>query len=440
MAVIQAFRAVRPAGDKASLVAALPYDVYSREEAAAAVRGKPDSFLNIDRPETAFGPSFDMYSPAAYDHAAALYEEFKEKGILLKEEQPCLYLYEETMGGHTQTGVAALSSVDDYLNGVCRKHENTVEAKERDRIRHIERLSAQTGPIFLAYHRDAEIERMKEDVKTAEPLYDFVSDDGIRHRVWRIADPALISAMKQAFEKAGCSYIADGHHRAASAVKVALERRAQYPGYTGDEEFNYFLSVLFPETDLKILDYNRVVKTLGGLSPQSLLEAISEKTDIIETGTVTREELEANRVEKGAVDNAGAALEEKLRPAERHSMGLYLDGRTYLLRWKEELLRKTASDPVRSLDVSLLQEEVLSGLLGIEDPRTDRRLSFTGGIAGIGRPVREAADCGGAAFIMYPTSMEELMRVADAGMLMPPKSTWFEPKLRSGLFIHEFER
>ncbi|MBQ2040957.1 MAG: DUF1015 domain-containing protein [Lachnospiraceae bacterium] len=442
MADIRPFRAVRPAPEHAADVAALPYDVYSREEAADKVKGHPLSFLNIDRPETMFDPDEDMYADKVYAAAAGRYEQQKAEGIYRQDAMPCFYIYEETMDGRRQTGIAALSSVDDYLHNVCKKHENTVEEKERDRIRHVDTLSAQTGPIFLSYHGTPKISGIVSSWKEKRPEYDFVSDDGIGHRVWVIDDRDTVDELRAAFGELDATYIADGHHRAASAVKVALKRReaAAAAGMRDDEirsaEFNYFLSVLFPDEELKIMDYNRVVRDLNAYTPDDFLEAVSDKFEVQMTSLSCRE--------KDADD--------LMRPREKYEIGMYLNGRSYLLRLKEAYRNAVKDDPVQSLDVSVLQNEVLAPLLGIGDPRTDKRIRFIGGIRGLGELVRDAdrytseqtpdskAAGPAVAFAMYPTDIRELFRVADAGLLMPPKSTWFEPKLRSGLFIHEFER
>lgn len=441
MAVVRPFKAVRPAPEAVSKVASLPYDVYSRAEAAAAVRGKPLSFLNIDRPETMFEPEHDMYAPEVYEAAKERYESQKRDGVYISEKKACYYIYELTMEGRTQTGIAALSSVDDYLKGVCRKHENTVESKELDRIRHVDVMSAQTGPIFLAYHGREDINVIVAGWKKAQnPVYDFVSEDGIRHRVWVIDDDETISKLDKLFEGLEATYIADGHHRAASAVKVALKRRKEaLDNGRPDEnaEYNYFLSVLFPDSELKIYDYNRVVRDLNGLTKDGFLTALSDIYDIRRLAPG----------QEALKEDAGA-----LRPVRKYDVGLYLAGEAYMLSLKDEIKKQVSGDPVKSLDVSVLQDHVLSPILGIRDPRTDKRIEFIGGIRGMseliaradkytGENAGNAALCGkgpAAAFAMYPTSIDELLNVADAGLLMPPKSTWFEPKLRSGLFIHEF--
>ena len=430
MAQIRPFRAVRPAEGYEARIAALPYDVYDQGEARRAVAGKPLSFLCIDRAETQLPEGTDPYSPEVYRKAAALYAQEKAEGYFIQEETPCYYIYRLTMEGRSQTGLAACSAVSDYLSGVCKKHENTVQKKEEDRIRHVRALEAQTGPIFLAYRKDAVISELLAGETEKPPLYDFVSEDGIGHKLWRISDPEVISAITERFAEAvPCTYIADGHHRAASAVKAALALRedanqaaagAQRPqdGRAREENpYDYFLSVLFPDEELCILDYNRVVKELGGGRVGELLSELAKSF----------------RVEP--LPGGGKLPEEG--PSEPGCFHMYLSGSWYGLRLREELRRERARDPVRSLDVSALQELVLEPLFGIGDPRTDERIEFVGGIRGRGILQEKADRYGGAAFALYPTSISQLMAVADAGRLMPPKSTWFEPKLRSGLLIHE---
>ncbi len=412
MAVIRPFCCIRPAGELAGRVAALPYDVYSREEAKREVEGEPLSFLSVDRAEAGLPDTVDAYDGQVYEKAREVLARFEREGVLIREEEPCMYLYELTMDGHTQTGIAACAAVDDYLNGVVKKHENTREDKERDRIRHVDALNAQTGPIFLAYRARKGLRALFEEIKEGEALYDFEAADGIRHRVFRIGEAERITALIKEIGEAGDVYIADGHHRAASAVKVALKRRKERPDYDGSEEFNYFLSVLFPDDELRILPYNRVVRDLNGLSAEAFLERVQEHFRIVEP------------------DGA----QEAKHPSEKGRMGMLLDGTWYVLEAREEI---RSEDPIRGLDVSLLQDYILAPVLGVEDPRTDQRIEFIGGIRGSAELKRRCGDDMRVAFSMYPTSMKELLAVADAGLLMPPKSTWFEPKLRSGLFIHE---
>lgn len=409
MATIRPFRCVRPTADVAGRVAALPYDVYNRQEAKAEVQKEPLSFLKIDRAETGFPDSVDPYAPEVYQRARELLQKEIADGIYTRDEDSAYYVYELTMDGRAQTGLAACAAVDDYLNNVIKKHENTREDKEQDRITHVDTCNAQTGPIFLAYRSNEIVNRVVGQVKQEEPLYDFTASDGIGHRVWKISDSAKVEAVQQAFAQIEQIYIADGHHRAASAVKVGLKRRESHPDFTGEEEFNYFLSVLFPDEELLIMDYNRVVKDLNGLSASDFLGKVK---DIFE-------------VEK---------LDTQEKPKEKGQISMYLEGNWYSLKIKEQ---DKSADPVEGLDVSLLQKLLLQPVLGIENPKTDERIDFVGGIRGLGElEKRVSTDCA-VAFAMYPTSIGELFGVADAGKLMPPKSTWFEPKLRSGLFIHE---
>ena len=414
MAEIGPFICVRPAEALASRVAALPYDVYNRAEAKTETQREPLSFLAIDRAETGLPDTVDTYADEVYERARALYQARLADGTFLLDPDRCYYLYELTMNGRSQTGIVAAASIDDYINGVILRHENTREDKEIDRIRHVDTLSAQTGPIFLAF-RDAPAltELIARIRKTETPLYSFVSPDGIGHRVFKAADPADIRAIHEAFAGISSIYIADGHHRAASAVKVGLKRRQEHPGYTGEEEFNYFLSVLFPASELAILPYNRVVKDLAGLTPEAFLANVSEKFEIAPLA---------------AADAA---------PVRKGTFGLYMDGSWRLLTLRKEEAEKRAADPVESLDVSVLQDLILAPVLKIADPRTDARIDFVGGIRGTGELMKRCGEGWKLAFSMYPTGIDELFAVADAGRLMPPKSTWFEPKLRSGLFIHE---
>lgn len=410
MAEIKPFRCIRPNKEVASCVAALPYDVYSREEAKREVEKNPQSFLGIDRAETQFDDSVDIYDAKVYEKAGALLEKWQDEGVLISDESECYYIYELVMDGRAQTGIVACASVDDYISGVIAKHENTREDKEQDRIRHVDVTDAHTGPIFLAYRSDAELDRIVETVKQSEPLYDFTAEDGVGHRVWSVGDAGLTAGIEQRFAAIPRLYIADGHHRAASAVKVGLKRRAEHPGYTGKEPFNYFLSVIFPDDQLMIMPYNRVVKDLNGYGEEEFLAQVQK----------------AFAVEK---------LGEKAVSLEcRHQMGLYLGGNWYRITVKPDYI---VEDPVKGLDVSLLQELLLEPVLGIRDPRTDSRIQFVGGIRGNAELERLVNQGAAAAFSMYPTSIRELFAVADAGLLMPPKSTWFEPKLRSGLFIHK---
>lgn len=411
MAQIKPFMAVRPVEKFAGRVAALPYDVYNRQEAKAEVEREPLSFLKIDRAETQFPDEVDTYDDRVYQKAADMLAESRRDGIYMTDQDDAYYIYRLTMDGRAQTGIVACAAVDDYLDNVIKKHENTREEKEQDRIRHVDTMSAQTGPIFLAYRSQKSINDVVDHVmQTSSPLYDFVAEDGIGHTVWKIEDAQEIETICQAFEQISDIYIADGHHRAASAVKVSLKRRKENPKFNGEEEFNYFLSVLFPDDQLMIMDYNRCVKDLNGLSKEEFLDKVRENFSV-------------------------QKLDKAEHPKKKGQITMYLEKEWYLLEISDEL--KKITDAVDSLDVSLLQEYLLHPVLGIQDPRTDDRIDFVGGIRGLEELEKRADSDMKVAFAMYPTSIGELFAVADAGLLMPPKSTWFEPKLRSGLFVHE---
>ena len=409
MAIVKPFQCVRPDPEYAKQVAALPYDVYSRKEACQITAANPMSFLNIDRPETQFSDDVDIYDDRVYEKAGEMLKDWIKDGTFKSDTLEAYYVYELTMDGRKQTGIVACSSIDDYVNGIIKKHENTREEKEVDRIRHVDTTNAQTGPIFLAYRSREEINEIVNSVTSTEPLYDFAAEDGISHRVWRIHDKDRVTLIQEAFCRIPSTYIADGHHRAASAVKVGLKRREENPGYTGEEPFNYFLSVLFPDDQLMILPYNRVVKDLNGLSEEEFLHKVRQSFEVHCMGS------------------------EAFAPFEKGSFGMYLNQRWYCLRAFDSL---KSADPVKGLDVSILQENLLGPVLGIGDPRIDKRIDFIGGIRGLKELEKRCSQDMAVAFSMYPTSTPELFSVADGGLLMPPKSTWFEPKLRSGLFIH----
>lgn len=408
MALIKPFECVRPNEKDAARVAALPYDVYNRQEAVCEVKREPLSFLKIDRAETQFDDSTDTYAPEVYAKAKELFEEALADKTFITDTDKTYYIYALTMDKRTQTGIVACASIDDYLNNVIKKHENTRADKEVDRITHVDTLSAQTGPIFLAYRADSVINDAVKKTKENKALYDFISPDGIRHQVWKMTDIALVENVRKAFEGIDSVYIADGHHRAASAVKVGLKRRRENPGYTGNEEFNYFLSVLFPDEELMILPYNRVVKDLNGYTQEEFLNKIKEKFDIAES-------------------------DRQVSPDKKGTFGMYLGGKWYKLTAHKDIM---SDDPVDGLDVAVLQDNLLAPVLGIGDPKTDKRIDFVGGIRGLSELEKRCREDCVVAFSMYATSIAELFAVADAGKLMPPKSTWFEPKLRSGLFIH----
>ena len=413
MAEIKPFRCIRPSKEAASAVAALPYDVYDRKEAKEIVKKNPLSFLAVDRAETQFEDGKNPYAPEVYEQAARTLKRWQQEGILTEDESPFYYLYELVMEGRAQTGIVACASVDDYSCGVIARHENTREEKEQDRICHVDVTNAHTGPIFLAYRSQEELNGLVALEKKKTPLYDFISEDGICHRVWKIEDPQKAEEIHRIFSGIPRVYIADGHHRAASAVKVAAMRREANPSWTGNEEFNYFLSVLFPDDQLMIMPYNRVVQDLNGLTREEFLKKTERYFVVTEKGR------------------------KAFSPEQKGQVGMYLDGSWYQLDARPEIC---TDDPVKGLDVSILQDRILGPLLGIGDPRTDSRIRFVGGIRGLSELERLVDSGAAVAFSMYPTSIRELFEVADAGLLMPPKSTWFEPKLRSGLFIHAIEK
>lgn len=412
MAYIRPFCAIRPADGLADKVAALPYDVFNRQEAKEYIKDRPLSFLNIDRAETQFPDSVDTYADCVYEKAAQLLQKQRQEGTLIQDETPCYYIYELTMDGRTQTGLTGCASIDDYLNNRIKKHENTRAEKELDRIRHVDICNAQTGPIFLAYRKNDTLQEIIDKEKSKQPLYDFVSEDGIGHRVWKVSEEEKINAIGEIFDKTDSIYIADGHHRCASAVKVGLKRREEHPDYTGEEEFNFFLSVLFADEELMIMDYNRVVKDLNGYTTEEFLQKLEASFEV------------------------SAPQDTQARPRRKGEFGMYLEGKWYVLQAKSQI---QSLDPVKNLDVSLLQDYCLAPILNIQDPKTDKRIDFVGGIRGLKELEKRVHTDMKVAFAMYPTSIRELFQVADAGMLMPPKSTWFEPKLRSGLLIHGLE-
>ena len=409
MATIKPFKAYRPGEGLAARVAALPYDVYDRDEAKAVVEKEDLSFLGIDRAETAFPDDVDMYADCVYLKAREMLEERICEGVFVQDEDVCFYIYELTMEGRSQTGIVGCASVDEYLDNTIKKHENTREEKELDRIRHVDVTNMQTGPIFLAYHADQRIEAVIAAVKMTPAAEDFVSDDGVRHRVWVIREKGQIEEIGDAFAGVSSMYIADGHHRCASAVKVAQKRRREHPEYDGTEEFNYFLSVLFADNELKIMDYNRLILDTKGRDHDSILEFIGKKFDV------------------------QGPFAQLVHPAEKGQFGMYDSTGWYRLTIRPEY---KSDDAVEGLDVSILQREILEPLFAIEDPKTDPGIDFVGGIRGLSELERRVKEDAKVAFSMYPTSIQELFDVADQGKLMPPKSTWFEPKLRSGLFLH----
>lgn len=412
MATIKPFQAIRPETVYASQIAALPYDVYNRKEAYEVVSKNPLSFLAIDRAETAFDDTVDTYADCVYAKAKELLEARIRDGYFVQEEKPCYYIYRLIMNGRAQTGIVAAASIDDYQENIIKKHENTRADKEIDRIRHVDTCDAQTGPIFLAYRSNDAIEQVVHTVTASAPLYDFTSEDGITHQVWIVSKEEDINVIFQAFRTMQQIYIADGHHRCASAVKVGLKRRQIHPDYDGSESFNYFLSVLFPDNELMIMDYNRVVDNLGGMDAEHFLQKMSQLFVVTKLGN------------------------KAVKPVYKGQITMFLEGIWYLLEIPETCY---TGDPVKDLDVSILQDLVLEPIFGIKDPKTDKHIDFVGGIRGLAELERRVHTDMKVAFAMYPTDIRELFDVADAGLLMPPKSTWFEPKLRSGLFIHSLK-
>lgn len=410
MANIKPFMAYRPAKGLEDKIAALPYDVYNRAEAKVVVDANPLSFLGIDRAETHFPDDVSTYDDKVYDKADELIKQFIAEGKFVKDEKECFYLYQEEWRGRKQTGIVGCASIDDYEAQIIKKHENTLAAKEQDRINHIDRTNMQTGPIFLSFCSNAEIDEFMAKKLAQAPVYDFTSDDEVTHRVWVICDDSDIAFIKECFEKMNAIYIADGHHRCASAVKVGLKRRAEGKS-NGNSESDFFMSVLFPDNQLEIMDYNRVLKDKAGKTTEELMAAIGKYCNI----------------EK---------KDSQYKPECKGVTSMYVDGDWYKLTYKDEYV---SNDAVDGLDVAFLQKYILDGIWGIADPKTDSRIDFVGGIRGLDELERRCkADCE-VAFAMYPTSIQELFNVADEGRLMPPKSTWFEPKLRSGIFLHDIK-
>ncbi|NMA83366.1 MAG: DUF1015 domain-containing protein [Epulopiscium sp.] len=412
MAILKPFLAFRPTPALVDQVAALPYDVMDRWEAKEMAKGNPYSFLHVDKAEINFSDLVDPYDPKIYQKAKDQLYQMIEDGVYEQDLTSSLYIYRLTMDGRSQTGLVGCVPIDDYLNNKIKKHELTRADKEQDRIRHVDTCNAQTGPIFLTYPQQDLIDILVEkSVKKQEPVYNFISSDGVRHEVWHISEQEDITQLQEEFLKVPNLYIADGHHRAASAVQVGIQRRRENPNYTGEEEYNFFLGVLFPHNQLKILDYNRVVKDLNGLTEQEFIKFVEDVFNVKKWEETS-----------------------PYQPTRPHTFGMYLKDSWYVLEAKDRLIDST--DPVASLDVSVLQQYLLGPILGIQDPRTDERIDFIGGIRGLEELERRVKQDMTVAFSLYPTSIEELIQVADADQLMPPKSTWFEPKLRSGIFVH----
>jgi len=410
MAVFRPFKAFRPTPETAAEVASKPYDVLNSDEAREEVKGHPLSFLHVGKPEIDLDKGINLYDPKVYEKGKENLLKLINDGILVEDKEPYFYLYAQTMDGRTQFGLVGCASVDDYWNDVIKKHEKTRKDKEEDRSNHVRVTNAHSGPIFLTYRDVKDINQIVDEIKNQKPENDFVAADGIRHQTWVIKDKSTIQKIHESLLKVNNFYIADGHHRSASAGIVGRERQKTNPNHKGNEEYNFFLAVLFPASHLYIMDYNRVVKDLNGLSKEEFFNKIKFHFSIKES-------------------------EKQLKPSKKGEIGLFIDKKWYLLNANSDLLN--IPDPVESLDVAILQKYVLDEILGIEDPRTSKRIDFIGGIRGLNELERRVNSGEMVlAFAMYPTSVEELMSIADAGMTMPPKSTWFEPKLRDGLFVH----
>ena len=410
MATIRPFRAFRPKPEFASEVAARPYDVLTSEEARAEAKGHPYSFLHVGKPEIDLDPSIDLYDKRVYTKAKENLDRLIKDTIIVQDPSPCLYLYAQTMGTHTQYGLVGCASVEECFNDTIKKHELTRKDKEEDRCNHVRITNAQTGPVFLTYRDDRRIDAIVDSVRRTPPDNDHVAADGIRHQSWVIADKATLEELRSLFRAVPRLYVADGHHRTAAAATVGRERKEANANHRGDEEYNFFLAVYFPASQLQILDYNRVVRDTGGMQERKFLEEIERSFSVREAGS-------------------------PVRPDAKGQFGMYLGGRWFILTIHDGA--KNEQDPVLKLDVSILQNSLLDPVLGIKDVRTDKRIDFIGGIRGLGELERRV-DSGEmkVAFSLHPTSVAELMSIADAGKLMPPKSTWFEPKLRDGLFTH----
>jgi len=416
MAIVKPFKGLRPPKDIAKNLSCLPYDVMNREEAYEMAKGKEESLLHITRSEIDCSLDTDIHSKQVYSKSIENFNRFQEKGFLIQDDEPRYYIYAQTMNGRTQYGIVGAASVDDYLNGIIKKHELTRKEKEEDRMVHVRINNANIEPVFFTYPAVREIdETVNSIVTTQEPEYDFTAEDGFGHHFWVIKDKATNKKLEELFKtRVPYTYVADGHHRTAAAALVGKEKRENNPNHTGEEEYNYFLAVHFPDTQLKIIDYNRVVKDLNGLTPNELLVKLAESFEINESST------------------------EIIKPNTLHELSMYLDGKWYRLNAKAGTFND--NDPIGILDVTILSDLVLDKILDIKDLRTDKRIDFVGGIRGLGE-LQKRVDSGemAVAFAMYPVSMQQLIDIADSGNIMPPKTTWFEPKLRSGLVIHKLD-
>ncbi len=414
MSIIKPFRGLHPKPEFAKDIASPPYDVLNAKEARKIVEKAPNSFLRVNKAELEFDDNVDAYSEKVYQRGKANLQRLSDLGFMIRDENPCLYLYQIIMDGKSQTGLVALSSVDEYDNGLIKKHEHTRPEKVRDRANHIEYVGAQVGPIFSTFRFNADIDKLFKQISEAKPYFDFVADDGIQHKLWIINKEDDINDLQNAFKKLPYMYIADGHHRSQSASEVCKRAREKNPKHTGQEIYNYFLNVMFPDTELNILPYNRVIVDLNNLSIDKIIEMASEKFQIVPQSNM-------------------------VTPNELHTFGLYCDGKWYLLKAKEGTY--DAKDPTGSIDAAILGKNLIDPIFGISDPKTDKRIDFVGGIRGTKELVK-LVDSGEykVAFSLYPTSIKQLLDVADAGNVMPPKSTWFEPKLRDGIVINLLEK
>ena len=413
MAKVKPFKGIRPKEDIVDKVASLPYDVMNRDEAKKMAEGNEKSFLRVVRSEIDLDDSIDAHDKVVYEKARKNLDKFIEEGTLNQDKKEKYYIYRQLMFGRVQTGLVACTSIDDYENDIIKKHEFTRPEKEQDRINNFDHCDANTAPIFLSYRKNDKLNTIINDwIKFNKPVYNFTSEDDVTHIIWVIDTDEIIQNISEIFKDIDYLYIADGHHRTASSYKVGLKRRKENPDYTGNEEFNYFMSVIFPDEDLFIMDYNRVVEDLNGHTEEEFFEIIKEKFEVEEC--------------KG---------DEPFRPLEKHTFGMYLENKWYKLQAKKGTFE--SDDPVNSLDASILQDNLLRPILGVEDPRTSEKIDFVGGIRGLKELEKRVSEGMKVAFSMYPVTIEDLMTVADSGNVMPPKSTWFEPKLRSGLFVHK---
>ncbi len=411
MSILKPIAGYRPSLAEAKNVPSPPYDVLNTAEAIELAKGNPSSFLHVIRPEIDLPEGTDLHADEVYAKGAENLNNMIRTGVLVKDDTPSLYIYRQVMGEHSQVGIVGGASVDEYNNDLIKKHELTRQDKEDDRTRHVDTMNANAGPVFLTYKADNVIDSLVADViKNQQPDADFIAEDGIAHTLWRI-DGEVVTKLTEQFKQVSALYVADGHHRSASAARVGLKRQEQYPNASTDAPWNYFLAVCFPDNQLNCIDYNRVVLDLNNLSKSKFLEKVSEKFNCQETSSP--------------------------KPSQCTEFGMYLDGQWYKLQAKEGTF--PAQDPVESLDVSILQNNLLNPILGIEDPRTSKRIDFVGGIRGLTELEKRVANDAEVAFALYPTTIEQLMAIADAGKIMPPKSTWFEPKLRSGMVVYKLE-